>query len=88
MSILKYANKQVTAFINSSLGNSPLLRPERFPFIGIPNLNVSAVRWSVKYIFAPNSPIFQKNAVEEQQRDRQWQSVKLFKQTHLTRTLH
>ena len=33
-------------------------RPEKFGFVVTPNLNILAVRWSVKYFFTPNSPIF------------------------------
>ena len=39
-------------------------RPEKFPFIATPNLNVLAVPWSVKYILAPNFSIFRTNAAE------------------------
>ena len=56
-------------------------RPEKFPFIATPkNLNVLAdLRWSLKCFFAPNSPIFQTSAAEEQEQDRQLQNM-LFKQ--------
>ena len=71
MSILmisnKATNKRVTTFIKQSLENSSLLplfqksdRPERFPLIARNNWIVLAVPWSVKYFFAPNSPIFWK----------------------------
>ena len=46
-------------------------KPEKFPFVAIPNLNVSAVQWSAKYFLALNFSIFQKNTVEQQQQDRQ-----------------
>ena len=55
-----------------SLGNFPSLayvqkknRPEKFSFIATNNGIVSTVQWSLKYLFAPNSPLFQKGSVEE-----------------------
>ena len=58
MSILMYANKQVTTFMKYSLGNSLSLRlvqkksrPEKFPFIATNNWTVMAVWWSVKHFF-------------------------------------
>ena len=44
-----------------------LYRPETFPFIATNNWTVLAVRWSVKYFFAPNSPIFQKSCGKEEE---------------------
>ena len=41
-------------------------KPEKFSFVAIPNLNVSAVQWSAKYFLALNLSIFQKNTVEQQ----------------------
>ena len=52
--------------LSSSLWGIPLRlvhknnRTEKFPFIATYNWIVLAVWWSVKYYFAPNSPIFQK----------------------------
>ena len=42
-------------------------RPEEFPFIATNNWIVLVVQWSVKYLFAPNSPKFQKNCNEEKE---------------------
>ena len=45
------------------------------------NWTVLAIRWSVKYFFASNSSIFQKNVDEGKRIVRQLQSVMLYKQT-------
>ena len=42
-------------------------RPEKFLFIRRNNGIVSTVQWSLKYFFAPNSPLFQKSSVEEKE---------------------
>lgn len=62
-SILMICKYQVVTFSDQSLGYSPLLkfiqkrnRPEKYPFITTPNLNVVAVRWSLKPFFAANYP--------------------------------
>ena len=39
-------------------------RPEKCPFIGI----LLAVRWSVKYFFAPNSLLFRKSSGEKKEK--------------------
>ena len=58
-----------------SLGNSPSRRliqksnrPEKWPFIATNNWIVLAARWSVKYFFAPNSPLFQKKSGEKKKK--------------------
>ena len=69
-------------------GNSPSLRliqktnkPEKFPFTTTNNGIILAVRWSVKYFYAENSPIFWKSGEEEDGENWQMQNVLLFKQT-------
>ena len=45
-----------------------------------------ALRWSVKYFYAPNSPIFRKSCGEvEHTENRQLQGILLFKQTQLNK---
>ena len=82
-----YANKQAATLIKKSLGNSSLLRlvqkkntPGKFPFIVTNNWMVLVARWFVKYFFAPNFPILPRNRGEEDEENRQMQSVSLFKQ--------
>ena len=60
--------KQVATFTIKFLGNSLTLwlvqrrnGPEKPPFKATINWITLAVRWPVKYIFAPNSPIFPKS---------------------------
>ena len=88
--------------LSSSLwGNSPTLRivpkkknrPEKYPFKATNNLIVLAVRWSVKYFSAPNSPLFRKsrggeeNGVSRQmQRKLSSEFCKIFKNTFLQNT--
>ena len=79
----------MATFTEWSLGNSPSLglvlkknRPEKFPLITTNNRFALAVQWSVKNIFAPNSPIFRKNYGEEEDgENQQMHNVLLFKQT-------
>ena len=59
------------------LGNSLSLRltqkkntQEKFPFTSTHNWILVAVRWSVKYFFAPNSPIFRKKMWQKSRRRR------------------
>ena len=40
-------------------------RPDKFSFIAINNRTVLAVRWTVKYFYAPKSSIFRKSGGEE-----------------------
>ena len=49
--------------------------------MAINNWNVLAVQWSLKYLFAPNFPIFWKSRGEEDGKKREMQSALLFKQT-------
>ena len=57
--------------------------PKYFFFIETNNLNVLAVRWSVKCFFTLNSPIFRIMLAEkrEEEEHKQWQSVVHFTQT-------
>ena len=41
---------------------------KKFPFIATNNLIVLAAQWSVKYFFAPNSPIFRKRGGEKKKK--------------------
>ena len=44
-------------------------RPEKFPFIATNSWIILAVRWSVKYFFAPNSPeLLKKKRTGEQRK--------------------
>ena len=43
---------------------------KKFPFIATNNLIVLAAQWSVKYFFAPNSPIFRKRGGEKKKKKR------------------
>ena len=68
-------------------------RPEKYPFKATDNLIVLAVRWSVKYFSAPNSPLFRKsrggeeNGVSRQmQRKLSSEFCKIFKNTFLQNT--
>ena len=92
ISLLMCANKQVTRFINQSLGNFPSRylfrkknRPEKNCFIATNNRIVFTVPWSVKYFFAPDSPTFRKNRSEEEKdgENQQIQNGLLFKQTQI-----
>ena len=57
--------------------------PKYFFFIETNNLNVLAVRWSVKCFFTLNSPIFRIRLAEKREEEeyKQWQSVVHFTQT-------
>ena len=50
-------------------------RPEKFPFTATNNRIVLAVRRSVKYFFAPNSPLFRKNGEEKKKKRGNWEVV-------------
>ena len=57
---------------------------EKFPFIATNNWVALAVRWSVKYFFAPNFPLIQKSGGDaEDGENRQIQNVSLFTQTQI-----
>ena len=63
-------------YLTRSLGEFPFTatcskknRQEQYPFIATISWIVLAVRWSVKYCFAPNSSLFQKSGWEKRKRD-------------------
>ena len=64
----------MATFNKWSLGNSPFCylfkrrigKSEKVPFIATNNWIILAVRWSVKYIFALSSSIFEKSCTGEE----------------------
>ena len=68
LSKVKYCSKGYFFSFNNLQTNNwqYFVRPEKFLFLAIPNLNVLAVRWSVKYSSSLNSPVFWASTAEEQ----------------------